>query len=119
MKLVETPVNSNLNLEYFYPNITKYIFEKRAIKYYKLYSLDRTQIVYADIFDKIILIMINTKKKISKHEVDFAIRRLLHATRDEVTVKVGIKNEMLQKGFTFSKPNKDIIVIEQDLTKSI
>ena len=53
MKLIETPVNQNLNLETFYPVISKFFFDKVAIKYYKLYSLDRTQIMYVDTFDKI------------------------------------------------------------------
>jgi uncharacterized protein YlzI (FlbEa/FlbD family) len=114
MKLVETPINKNLNLEYFYPNITKYVFGSKAIKFFKLYALDRTQIVYADAFDKIDLIMINTKKKITKNEVDYVIKKLLHTTRENVTVQIGVKNRMLDAGFTFNKPRKDIIVIQKN-----
>ncbi|MTD41647.1 DUF1827 family protein [Erwinia sp. CPCC 100877] len=114
MKLIETPINKTLNLEYFYPNITKYVFGSKAIKFFKLYALDRTQIVYADAFDKIDLIMINTKKKITKNEVDFAIKKLLHTTREKVTVQIGVKNKMLDAGYSFNQPRKDIIVIQKN-----
>lgn len=113
MKLIETPIKKNLDLEYFYPNITKFVFGAKAIKFFKLYALDRTQIVYADAYEKIDVIMINTKKKISKQEVDFVIKRLLNTTREEVDVHVGVKNEMLQQGYSFSAPRKDIIVIQK------
>ncbi|WP_086312465.1 hypothetical protein A5821_000155 [Enterococcus sp. 7F3_DIV0205] len=115
MKLIETPINRNLDLEYFYPNITKFVFGAKAIKFFKLYALDRTQIVYADAFDKIDIIMINTKKKITKKEVDYVIKRLLNTTREEVTVHIGVKNEMQQKGYSFSAPRKDIIVIQKNV----
>ncbi|MBO0474752.1 hypothetical protein IGL98_001278 [Enterococcus sp. DIV0840] len=115
MKLIETPINRNLDLEYFYPNITKFVFGTKAIKFFKLYALDRTQIVYADAFDKIDIIMINTKKKIAKKEVDYVIKKLLNTTREEVTVHIGVKNEMQQKGYSFSAPRKDIIVIQKNV----
>lgn len=113
MKLIETPVNSNLNLENLYPTITRYVFDKKAIKYYKMYALDRTQIAYVDLFDKIVLLMINTKRKIPKKEVDCAIHRLLHASREEVDVHIGLKQEMAQAGLQLTKPIKDIVVISQ------
>lgn len=115
MKLIETPINKNLDLAYFYPNITKFVFGTKAIKFFKLYALDRTQIVYADAFDKIDIIMINTKKKITKKEVDYVIKRLLNTTREEVTVHIGVKNEMQQRGYSFSAPRKDIIVIQMNV----
>ena len=115
MKLIETPINRNLDLEHFYPNITKFVFGTKAIKFFKLFGLDRTQIVYADAFDKIDIIMINTKKKINKKEVDYVIKKLLNATREEVTVHIGVKNEMQQKGYSFSAPRKDIIVIQKNV----
>ncbi|WP_265458362.1 DUF1827 family protein [Enterococcus sp. HY326] len=115
MKLIETPINSNLNLENTYPNITKYIFDSRAVKFYKMYSLDRNQIIYADLYDVIRIVMINTKKKITKQEVDFTIHRLLHATREQVKVTVGVKEKMTQAGFKFTQPRKDIVVIEMSV----
>ncbi|MBO0424254.1 DUF1827 domain-containing protein [Enterococcus plantarum] len=118
MKLIETPINRNLDLEYFYPNITKFVFGTKAIKFFKLYALDRTQIVYADAFDKIDIIMINTKKKITKKEIDYVIKKLLNTTREEVTVHIGVKNDMQQKGYSFSAPRKDIIVIQKNVDPS-
>lgn len=118
MKLIETPINKNLDLEYFYPNITKFVFGTKAIKFFKLYALDRTQIVYADAFDKIDIVMINTKKKITKQEVDYVIKKLLHTTREAVTVHIGVKNEMEKEGYSFSAPRKDIIVIQQNVASN-
>ncbi|MEI5992938.1 DUF1827 family protein [Candidatus Enterococcus mansonii] len=115
MKLIETPINKNLDLEYFYPNITKFVFGTKAIKFFKLYALDRTQIVYADAFDKVDIIMINTKKKITKHEVDFVIKKLLNTTREAVDIQIGVKNQMQQEGYSFSAPRKDIIVIQKNV----
>lgn len=117
MKLIETPVNSNLNLASFYPNITQYVFGDKAIKLFKFYSLDRTQIIYADTYDKVTLILVNTKKKITKHEIDVAIKRLLHTTREYVSIDVNVKNEMVAAGFQFSAPRKDIIRIELPLAE--
>lgn len=112
MKIIETPVNKNLNLETFYPNITKFVFGKTAIKYYKLYSADRIQIIYADTYDKIRLILINDRKKIRKEEVDTIIHRLLKVERHAVQVDVNIKQKMQDAGSKFSKPRKDIILVE-------
>lgn len=115
MKLIETPIKRNLDLEYFYPNITKFVFGTKAIKFFKLYTLDRTHIVYADAFDQIDVIMINTKKKIPKKEIDYIIKKLLHSSREDVTVHIGIKNEMQKDGYSFSAPRKDIVVIQKNV----
>lgn len=112
MKLIETPINHNLNLETFYPNITKYLFNHLAMKHYKLYALDRTQIIYVDAFDKIIMVLINDKKKISREEVDIAIHRLMHSDRQHVKVTVGLRQKMEERGISLSKPRKDIILVE-------
>lgn len=115
MKLIETGMNKNLNLAYFYPNITGYVFGEKAIKFFKLFMLDRTQIIYADAFEKIDIIMINTKKKITRQEIDFAIKKLLDTTRENVQITIDVKKQMELKGYTFSAPRKDIIVIQQNV----
>lgn len=112
MKLIETPVNQNLNMETFYPNISKFIFDKTAVKFYKIYALDRTQILYVDTYDKVSLVLINNKKKISREEVDTAIHRLLKTDRSQVTVNVAIRKQMEDKGTVFSQPRKDIILVQ-------
>ncbi|MCH0377949.1 DUF1827 domain-containing protein, partial [Enterococcus faecium] len=38
MKLIETPVNSNLNIKTFYPKVVEFFFGNTAINYYKLFS---------------------------------------------------------------------------------
>lgn len=114
MKLIESPINRNLNLETFYPNITKYLFDQVSIKFYKLYTLDRVQIIYVDTYEKIYLVMLDTKKKIKRSEVDTAIHRLLHTERDHVQVDVKVKQRMLDAGVTFSKARKDIVVVSMD-----
>lgn len=63
MKLIETPVNSNLNIKTFYPKVVEFFFGNTAINYYKLFSLDRTQLLLVDTYDKKQVVMINTKKK--------------------------------------------------------
>lgn len=114
MKLIETPVNKNLNLENLYPNITNYVFDNRAIKYYKLYTLDRIHVIYADTFDKVLVILIDSKKKIKREEVDTVLHRLLKVERKDVKINVNVKKEMEDTGIKFTKPRKDIIVIELD-----
>lgn len=118
MKLIESPINRNLNLKTFYPNITKYLFEGDSIKYYKLYTLDRVQIIYVDTYDKIYLVMLDTKKKIKRTEVDMAIHRLLHTDRDHVQVDVKMKQRMLDAGVKFSEARKDIVVVSMDVADS-
>lgn len=115
MKLVETPINSNLNIKTFYPKIVNFFFGDQTINYYKFYALDRTQILYVDTYDKIQLVMINTKKKITKQEIDYAIRRILKVAREEVSVHVGVKQELEKAGLQFKRPNKDIVIIEQNI----
>jgi hypothetical protein len=115
MKLIETPINQNLNLETFYPAISKFIFDKTTIKFYKLYSLDRTQIMYVDSYDKVTLVLINNKKKISRVEVDTAIHRLLKVDRKDVFVDVNMRKKMEAAGVTFSKPRKDIILVQMPI----
>ncbi|WP_368251000.1 DUF1827 family protein [Enterococcus sp. 2201sp1_2201st1_B8_2201SCRN_220225] len=118
MKLIESPINRNLNLKTFYPNITQYLFDNVSIKYYKLYTLDRVQIIYVDTYDKIYLVMLDTKKKIKRTEVDMAIHRLLHTERDQVHVDVKMKQRMLDAGVKFSVARKDIVVVSMDAADS-
>ncbi|MDT2756042.1 DUF1827 family protein [Enterococcus asini] len=118
MKLIESPINRNLNLKTFYPNITQYLFDNVSIKYYKLYTLDRVQIIYVDTYDKIYLVMLDTKKKIKRTEVDMAIHRLLHTERDQVNVDVKMKQRMLDAGVKFSVARKDIVVVSMDAADS-
>ncbi|MEY8445475.1 DUF1827 family protein [Enterococcus ratti] len=113
MKLIETPVTKYLNIKTFYPKIVKFFFGGVAINYYKFYSLDRTQILFIDTYDKIQLLMINTKKKITKQEIDFAIRRILNTEREAVKIHIDIKYKLEQAGIQFKRPNKDIVIIEQ------
>lgn len=118
MKLIETPINSNIDLETLYPNITQFVLGKKAIKFYKRYSLDRTQIFYLDVYDKIDILMIGTKKKVSKQEIDCVIKRLLHSTREEVEVFIDVKKQMENKHLIFNDPVKDIVVIQKQLDET-
>ena len=102
MKLIETPVTNNLNIKTFYPKIVDFFFGGSAIKYYKLYTYDKQE-----------LVMINTKKKIKKQEIDFAVRRILKADREDVKVHIGVKQDLEQRGIQFKRPNKDIVIVEQ------
>ena len=63
MKLIETPVNSNLNIKTFYPKVVEFFLGIRLLIIYKLFSLDRTQLLLVDTYDKKQVVMINTKKK--------------------------------------------------------
>ena len=119
MKLIETPVTSNLNIKTFYPKVVDFFFSSKAIKYYNLYSLDRTQILYIDTYEKSQLLMINTKKKITKQEIDFAIRRILKAEREDVKVHIGVKQDLERAGVQFKRPNKDIVIVEQKVGRSV
>ena len=107
MKLIETPLNSNVNLETLYPNLTKYFFDKRpAVKLLKLFAYDRTKIIYADRFDTIDLLLLNRKRKISHQEVDTIIHRLLKVDREDVTVDVGYKNKLSKRVLDLKNPIK-------------
>ena len=117
MKLIETPVNSNLSIKTFYPKVVEFFFGNTAINYYKLFSLDRTQLLLVDTYDKKQVVMINTKKKITRQEIDYAIHHVLKMTREDVKVHVGVKQELERAGIQFKRPNKDIVVIEQKNTK--
>jgi len=113
MKLIETPLNSNVNLETLYPNLTKYFFDKRqAVKLLKLYAYDRTKIIYVDRFDTIDLLLLNRKRKISHQEVDTIIHRLLKVDREAVDVNIGYKKQIMEAGLRPKEDYKDIIAIE-------
>ena len=73
--------------------------------------------IYADTYDKIQLILINDRKKIRKEEVDTIIHRLLKVDRHDVHVDVNIKHKMQEAGSKFSKPHKDIILVEYPISK--
>ncbi|MBK4763131.1 hypothetical protein CUZ98_2051 [Enterococcus faecium] len=70
-----------------------------------------------DTYDKKQVVMINTKKKITRQEIDYAIHHVLKMTREDVKVHVGVKQELERAGIQFKRPNKDIVVIEQKNTK--
>ncbi|MDT2603213.1 DUF1827 family protein [Enterococcus dongliensis] len=118
MKLIETPLNSNVNLETLYPNLTRYFFDKRqAVKLLKLYAYDRTKIIYVDRFDTIDLLLLNRQRKISHQEVDTIIHRLLKVERKDVLVNVGYKKQILEAGLRPKESYKDIIAVEYRLPK--
>ncbi|MBM7710684.1 DUF1827 family protein [Enterococcus xiangfangensis] len=118
MKLIETPLNSNVNLETLYPNLTKYFFDNRqAVKLLKLYAYDRTKIIYVDRFDTIDLLLLNRQRKISHQEVDTIIRRVLKVERKDVTVNVGYKKQILEAGLRPKESYKDIIAVEYKISK--
>lgn len=113
MKLIETPISKNMNLETLYPNISKYAIEnEKAIKLYKLYSYDRTNIVYLDRYDKISLLLLNRYRKISHNEVDTIIHRVLKVDRKDVTVDIGYKQHVLEAGIRPKYHYKDIIMVD-------
>ncbi|MGX7205153.1 DUF1827 family protein [Enterococcus pingfangensis] len=118
MKLIETPLNSNVNLETLYPNLTKYFFDNRqAVKLLKLYAYDRTKIIYVDRFDTIDLLLLNRQRKISHQEVDTIIRRVLKVERKDVIVNVGYKKQILEAGLRPKESYKDIIAVEYKISK--
>lgn len=118
MKLIETPLNSNVNLETLYPNLTRYFFDKRqAVKLLKLYAYDRTKIIYVDRFDTIDLLLLNRQRKISHQEVDTIIHRLLKVERKDVLVNIGYKKQILEAGLRPKESYKDIIAVEYRLPK--
>lgn len=113
MKLIETPIRSNLDLEQMYPNLSRYAFEKQAaIKVYKLFAYDRTKIIYLDRFDTIELLLLNKDRKIRHQDVDTIIHRILKVEREDVTVNVGCKKQILAAGIRPKHNYKDIISIE-------
>ncbi|MEG1503706.1 DUF1827 family protein [Enterococcus sp. 22-H-5-01] len=118
MKLIETPLNSNLNIETLYPNLTKYAFDNRqAVKYFKLYAYDRTKIIYADRFDTIELLLLNRQRKINHKEVDTIIHRLLKVDRKDVSINVGYKKQIDEAGIRPKNSYKDIISIKYTVPK--
>lgn len=113
MKLIETPITSNVNLETLYPELSKQTFaNQQAIKLYKLFAYDRTKIVYLDRFDTITLLLLNRQRKIKHDEVDTIIHRILKVDRKEVEVNVGYKKQILDAGIRPRHNYKDIIMIE-------
>ncbi len=44
MKLIETPVNSNLNIKTFYPKVVEFFFGNTAINYYKLFRSEERRV---------------------------------------------------------------------------
>lgn len=113
MKLIETPITSNVNLEAMYPELSKLTFaNQQAVKLYKLYAYDRTKIIYLDRFDTISLLLLNRQRKIKHDEVDTIIHRILKVDRKEVIVNVGYKKQIMEMGIRPRHNYKDIILIE-------
>ncbi len=115
MKLIESPINKNINLETTFPNISKFIFDHTAIKYYKIYTLDRIQVLYIDTYDKIRLILVDSRRKITDSEVDFAIANLLMVDKSQLKIDADIKDRLVQAGAKFHKPVKDILLITKEV----
>lgn len=118
MKLIETPLKSNVNLETLYPNLSKYFFNQRqAVKLLKLYAYDRTKIIYIDRFDTITLLLLNRYRKIDHRDVDTVIHRLLNVERKDVVVNVGYKKQIIEAGIRPKESYKDIISVEYHVPK--
>lgn len=115
MKLVESPTTTNINMERLFPNLSKFIFNQKSIKYYKLYTLDRTQIILADIHDKVVVIMINNKKKITEAEIDLIIQKLIKTEKSNVEINRDFKKELIERGANFTEPLKDVILLKKNM----
>ncbi|BAK21441.1 hypothetical protein MPTP_0982 [Melissococcus plutonius ATCC 35311] len=113
MKLVKSPTTTNINMERLFPNLSKFIFNQKSIKYYKLYTLDRTQIILADIHDKVVVIMINNKKKITEAEIDLIIQQLIKTEKSNVEINRDFKKELIERGANFTEPLKDVILLKK------
>ena len=68
-----------------------------------------------DTYDKKQVVMINTKKKITRQRnrlYDSSFKML----QEDVKVHIGVKQELERAGIQFKRPNKDIVVVEQKNT---
>lgn len=117
MKLIESPINKNVNLETSFPNVSKFLFENTAIKYYKIYTLDLIKVLYLDVYNKIRVVLVSTEKKVRPEEIDFVINQLLNENRDQVQIEHAILERMEEAGYQLQKPVKDIVVLTVDTSK--
>lgn len=115
MKLIESPLNSNLNLETAFSSVSKALFDKKAINYYKVYALDSTHVVLIDSFDKITVAMNNRKRKIKHSEIELILHRLLKCGREDVTIDIDFKKELLSLNYKSVSKYKDVILIEKPI----
>ncbi len=63
--------------------------------------------------------LLNRKRKISHQEVDTIIHRLLKVDREDVTVDVGYKKQIIEAGLRPKESYKDIIAVEYKIPKRI
>jgi hypothetical protein len=113
MKLIESPINNNLNLEKMFPTLTDDLFKGKALNFVKNYALDSTKVIYADSFDKISIVLANTKRKIRHQEIETIIHRLFGTTRENIDVTVNYKEHLLANGAKFPARYKDVILLEK------
>lgn len=112
MKLIENPIQASTNLARMYPNIADFLFNKTAIKFFKKYTLGSTTVVYIDAFEKIDVVFLNLKKRITDKEIEYVVQQLLHVPTSEVTIIRDCKQKIEEKKQEAIDP-KDIIVVEK------
>lgn len=111
MKLIENPIQANTDLARMYPNVADFLFNKTAIKYFKKYTLGTTTVVYIDAFDKIDIVFLNLKKRITDREIDYVVQQLLEIPLSEVNVIKECKQKIEAKRQVTIEP-KDIVVTQ-------
>ena len=75
--------------------------------------------IYKMKFSKIYPLLVNkaVKKGRTKQEVDTIIHRLLKVDREDVTVDVGYKKQIIEAGLRPKESYKDIIAVEYKIPK--
>lgn len=113
MKLVESPLTSNLDLRQAFPNVVNFINRKMTVKFFKRYTLNYNQVLLADTYEEVVVFMVNHKKKVGEDEIQYLISNLLAVAATEVEVIRDEKARLIGEGYPIPQDVKDIVLIRK------
>ena len=80
MKLVQNPIRLNASLHKMLPNTMRYLYSRKPVKYFELYTLGSVHVYYVEGFDQIDIVLTHDKRTIKDTEIDFVLEKLLPDT---------------------------------------
>ena len=88
MKLIQNPIRLNASLHKMLPNTMRYLYNRKPVKFFELYTLGSVHVYYVEGFDQVDVVLTHDKRTIKDDlEIDFVLEKLF-LIRLKLTLKL-------------------------------
>ncbi|KLI75927.1 MULTISPECIES: DUF1827 family protein [Lacticaseibacillus] len=113
MKLVQNPIRLNASLHKMLPHTMRFLYSRKPVKYFELYTLGSVHVYYVEGFDQIDIVLTHDKRTIKDAEIDFVLEKLLPDTpKTELKIDHAAKSEIEHEVHRKLKVH-DVVIVEK------